>query len=92
MKVNIQAVVDLEVRDQFEQLAKQNKTTISKYVAKVLRDYLKNEVPQSPTEPANTVRQYDESDMTEEDFAQFQRALKFDPNLTVQKYLNWKHS
>lgn len=89
MKVNIQAVVDLEVRDQFEQLAKQNKTTISKYVAKVLRDYLKNEVPQSQT---NTVRQYDESDMSEEDFEQFRRALKFDPNLTVQKYLNWKHS
>lgn len=89
MKVNIKAVVDLEVRDQFEQLAKQNKTTISKYVAKVLRDYLKNEVPQSQT---NTVRQYDESDMSEEDFEQFRRALKFDPNLTVQKYLNWKHS
>lgn len=89
MKVNIQSVVDVEVRDQFEQLAKQNKTTVSKYVAKVLRDYLKNEVPQSQT---NTVRQYDESEMTEEDFEQFQRALKFDPNLTVQRYLNWKHS
>lgn len=89
MKVNIQSVVDVEVRDQFEQLAKQNKTTVSKYVAKVLRDYLKNEVPQSQT---NTVRQYDESEMTEEDFEQFQRALKFDPKLTVQAYLHWKHS
>lgn len=89
MKANIQSVVDVEVRDQFEQLAKQNKTTVSKYVAKVLQDYLKNEVPQSQT---NTVRQYDESEMTEEDFEQFQRALKFDPNLTVQRYLNWKHS
>ena len=90
MKVNIQAVVDISVRQQFEELAKREKITVSKYVARVLRDHLANEVPQSPDE--DTVRQYDESDLTEEDLAQFRRALKFDPNLTIGSYLRWKNS
>ena len=92
MKVNIQAVVDLAVREQFEKLAKAEKITVSKYIARILVQHLKNQVPQSQTKPENTVRQYDESEMTEEDFEQFYRALKFDPKLTVQSYLRWKHS
>lgn len=92
MKVNIQAVVDVAVREQFEALAKAENTTVSKYVARLLTQHLKNQVPRSPTESQDTVRQYDESDMTEEDFEQFRRALKFDPKLTVQSYLRWKHS
>ena len=92
MKVNVQAVVDMSVRQRLEELAKREKITLSKYVARVLRDHLANEVPQDPTDTENTVGQYDESDLTEEDLAQFRRALKFDPKLTIESYLKWKNA
>jgi len=92
MKGTIGTVVDYPVKEALEQIAKEKKTTVSKYVAKLLTEHVKNQVPQSQTKPENTVRQYDESEMTEEDFEQFHRALKFDPKLTVQSYLRWKHS
>lgn len=91
MKQVMSFTIDHTIKEQLEQLARDSKTTVSKYMAQVLTYHVQEELSSGIETPKVNI---DDSlvELSAEEEGEFLRALKHQPNLTKIDYLKWKLS